>query len=238
VPTCGSPPTGRRSSGRRSILDRIDASEGGHHSVNWASLPTIPSTPARREPARAKWSASTRQSFSRSSDRPGARSYASRLPEHPGCTVASMTAIRLSVAVRMADRRPAVREALIAGTPLRTFLYALRLPVTRFCTPAGARAPLIGPSGSVCGDSLCNPLGIDPPRRRLIRPRSLLAYGPDGIRPSATARTVLPPDSSSATGRECASSPKCSSRAKSSFAARSQRMFPRTRPPREILLLF
>src|ERR1700719_62992 len=57
---------------------------------------------------------------------------------------------------------------------------------------AGARTPSIRPSGSVCVNSLCNALGIDLPRRRLVGARSPVAQGPDGIRPSATARNSAP----------------------------------------------
>src|SRR5215510_11672171 len=57
---------------------------------------------------------------------------------------------------------------------------------------AGARTPSTRPSGSVCVNSLCNALGIDLPRRRLVGARSPVAQGPDGIRPSATARNSAP----------------------------------------------
>src|SRR4029077_4132041 len=55
-----------------------------------------------------------------------------------------------------------------------------------------ARSPSIRPSGSVCVNSLCNALGIDLPRRRRIGAHGPAAQGPDGIRPSATARNSAP----------------------------------------------
>jgi hypothetical protein len=54
-----------------------------------------------------------------------------------------------------------------------------------FSRRASARTPSIRPSGSVCVNSLCNALGIDLPRRRLVGAHGPAAQGPDGIRPSA-----------------------------------------------------
>jgi hypothetical protein len=51
-------------------------------------------------------------------------------------------------------------------------------------------APSINPAGSASGHSVCNALGIDLPVSAAHRARSPAAHGPDGMRPSATARNT------------------------------------------------